>query len=84
MFDQYVLLVSWPGRRPKVRAYKMGESWYAHEIDSISDWRLKLLPGGKVDGCNNIVEAWEPVTQGMVDFYHSADTGIRCSPRLNE
>lgn len=66
-----VLLVVFPGRRPKVRAYKMGESWYAHEHDILSDWRVKLLPGGKVDHHSSVIEAWEPVSQNMVEFYHS-------------
>lgn len=67
-----VLLVVFPGRRPIVRSYKLGESWYAHEHDILSDWRVKLLPGGKIEG-SYVVEAWEPVSQNMVEFFHSRD-----------
>ena len=67
----YVLLLVFPGRRPLVRAYKMGESWYAHEFDVLSDWRVKLLPQGKVESGRVLIEGWEPVSQNMIDFYHS-------------
>jgi len=68
---EYVLLVKHDKRRPKVKAYQMGEGWYAHEIDVIPEWRTKLLPKGKVDGFYDVI-AWEPVTPNMVEFYRSA------------
>jgi len=73
---EYVLLVVYvyPCRRPKARAYKMGESWYAHEFFLLPGRRIKLLPGGKVDGRSSVIEAWEPVTPNMVEFYHSAES----------
>jgi hypothetical protein len=65
----FVLLVCWDSRRLKVKSYRLGESWYANAYDLLPDWRTKLLPDGKTEGVLSI-EAWEPVTENMVELYH--------------
>lgn len=68
---EYVLLKAFPGRRPIAEAYKLGENWYSHERVASSDWRVRLLPNGKVDPSNRLIEGWEPITPNMIKFYHS-------------
>ncbi len=65
---QYVLLVFHDKERAKCKAYKLGDSWFAHPYRP--NTRCKLLPGGDVEG-PNYINRWEPITPMMKDLFTS-------------